>query len=81
MLGLGSVGMVNELFIVMEPRWAGLVVSTMLLMGPSFITAAWQAYNAARRLALPEGSSPHSPTPDPGSLPSQASSSPSQPSS
>jgi hypothetical protein len=73
MMGLGCAGTINELFFQAEPRRVGLAVSILLLMGPGFITAAWQAYNAGRRPAL---DSPSSRTPDPGASPSQASSSP-----
>jgi len=84
MMALGSAGTINELFVVEEPRKVGLGVSILLLMGPGFITAAWQAYNAARRpasgaLLAGEGGSPPSATRGPDTSPSSVSSSPPSP--
>jgi len=64
MLGLGSGGMVRELFLVERPDLTRMGVCMLLMLGPAVVESWWRARNPTPAVTpLPESSStPASPS-------------------
>lgn len=73
MLGLGSGGMVHELFMVPSPDPLRVTVSMLLLLGSATVNLAWFARNTPPTPTGPTGGPPVTGPAPPSSLPSSSS--------
>lgn len=63
MLGLGSVGMAQELFLRTDPNLIKVYVCLGLMLGPVVLEAAWRARNPMPAVTPPGESSSQSVSP------------------